>query len=117
MIRKIKFYKTKSGNSPVEQFIDSLKSKQAQKVIWVLRLIEELKFVPAKYFKKLINTENLWEIRINFGNDTFRLIGFFENNTIVVLVHGLSKKSQKLSKQDIALAHERKKEYFRRKKK
>lgn len=99
----------------MEQFIDSLKSKQAQKVLWVLRLIEEIDSVPARYFKKLVNTENLWEVRIDFGSDTFRLLGFFDGKTVVVLMHGLRKKSQKLSKQAIALAQERKKEYFRRK--
>ena len=99
----------------MEQFIDSLKSKQAQKVLWVLRLIEEIDFVPARYFKKLVNSENLWEVRIDFGSDTFRLLGFFDGNIVIVLVHGLRKKSQKLSKQAIALALERKKEYIRRK--
>jgi phage-related protein len=115
MARKVKFYKTASGNSPVEQFIDSLNSKQAQKVLWVLRLIEEIDSVPARYFKKLVNTENLWEVRIDFGSETFRLFGFFDGNFVIVLVHGLKKKSQKLSRQAITLAQERKKEYFRRK--
>lgn len=101
----------------MEQFVDSLSSKQAKKVVWVLRLIEEIDSVPLRYFKKLVNTENIWEVRIDFGSDTFRLLGFFDGNIIIVLVHGLRKKSQKLSKQDIAIAQERKKEYFRRKKK
>ena len=99
----------------MERFIDSLKSKRAQKVLWVLRLIEEKDSVPARYFKKLVNTENLWEVRVDFGSDTFRLLGFFDGNIVVVLVHGLRKKRQKLSRQDITVAQERRKEYFRRK--
>jgi hypothetical protein len=35
---KIIFYKTDSGKSPVQEFIDSLSDKQAKKVAWVLRL-------------------------------------------------------------------------------
>ncbi|MHC4681285.1 MAG: type II toxin-antitoxin system RelE/ParE family toxin [Planctomycetota bacterium] len=115
MDREIRFYRTESGNCPVEQFIDSLKGKQAQKVTWVLNLIEILDTIPSRYFKKLADTEDLWEARIGFGSDTFRLLGFFDGNMLVVFVHGFKKKSQKLSKQAVALAHERKKDYFRRK--
>jgi len=115
MNREIRFYRTQSGNCPAEQFIDSLKGKQAQKAVWVLNLIEELDTIPSRYFKKLANTEDLWEARIDFGSDTFRLLGFFDGNMIIVFVHGFGKKSQKLPKHAIALAHERKKDYFRRK--
>jgi len=55
-MREILFYRTESGLSPVEEFLDSLESKQAQKVAWVLQLIEELDVVPTQYFKKLVNT-------------------------------------------------------------
>jgi phage-related protein len=115
MSRTIIFYRTGSGHCPVEEFLDSLNGKQAQKVAWVLRLVEELDVIPSKYFKKLVNTKDLWEARIDFGRDTFRLIGFFDGNQMVVLVHGFQKKSQKIPKQMIELAHERKKDYFRRK--
>ena len=53
-MREILFYRTESGSSPVEDFLDSLESKQAQKVAWVLQLIEELDVVPSQYFKKLV---------------------------------------------------------------
>ncbi len=115
MNREIRFYRTESGSCPVEKFIDSLNGKQAQKVVWVLQLIEEMDTIPSRYFKKLVNTEDLWEARIDFGSDTFRLIGFFDSNMVLVFVHGFKKKSQKLQRKNIALAHELKKEYFRRK--
>lgn len=37
--------------------------KHAQKVAWVLRLVERLDVVLQQYFKKLVATEDLWEIR------------------------------------------------------
>ena len=52
-MREIIFYETESGKSPVEEFLESLSPKEAQKVTWVLRLIEELPTIPKKYFKKL----------------------------------------------------------------
>ena len=58
-MREILFYKTASGRNPVKEFLDSLKSKQSQKVAWVLQLLEELDRVPKQYFKKLENTEEI----------------------------------------------------------
>jgi hypothetical protein len=51
-MREIVFYRTESGASPVEDFFDSLSGKQAQKVIWVLSLIQEVDPIPSQYFKK-----------------------------------------------------------------
>jgi phage-related protein len=79
-VREIRFYRSRSGRSPVEEFLDSLTAKQAQKVVWALRLVEEMERVPAQYFKKLTGTEDLWEVRVQHGGDTFRLLGFFDGS-------------------------------------
>ena len=81
-MRTVNFYQTERGNSPVEDFLDSLSGKQAQKVVWVLRLIEELNAVPGQYLKKLVNTEDIWEVRVQFGGNIFRLLGFFDGSTL-----------------------------------
>jgi hypothetical protein len=47
-MKEIVFYRTQSGASPVEDFLNSLSGKQAQKVLWVLRLIQELDSVPSQ---------------------------------------------------------------------
>jgi len=59
-VKKIIFYKTDSGNNPVQEFIVSLSDKQAKKVAWVLRLVRDLKITPTKYFKKLVNSNGIW---------------------------------------------------------
>jgi hypothetical protein len=51
------FYKTIEGKCPVQDFLDSLPGKVAQKVAWVLILLDDLEFVPSTYFKKLAGTE------------------------------------------------------------
>ncbi len=53
-VRTIEFYRTETGKSPVEEFLDSLPDKHARKVTWVLRLVERLDFVPKQYLKKII---------------------------------------------------------------
>ena len=66
-MRDIQFYRTQTDHSPVEDFLDSLSGSQAAKIAWVLQLVEELDMVPKQYFKKLTNTEDLWEVRVQVG--------------------------------------------------
>jgi len=115
-MREVIFYKTNNGDCPIEKFLDSLSAKQAKKVTWVLSLIEKLALVPKQYFKKLEGTEGVWEVRIDVGNDTFRLLGFFDKGNLVILTNGFAKKTQKTPASEIALAEARKKDYLNKKK-
>ena len=98
-MRQVRFYRTHAGHCPVEEFLDNLPSKKAQKVVWVLRLIEELDEIPTQYFKKLGGTDALWEVRARQGGDSYRLLGFFDGPKLVVLASGFSKKSQKVPRE------------------
>ncbi len=113
--RTVNFYRLPNGQSPVEAFLDSLTGKQAQKVLWVLKLIEELEIVPRQYFKKLVDSEGIWEVRVQFGSDTFRFLGFFDGGVLLILTNGFAKKTQKTPVQEIALAVRRKNDYLARK--
>ena len=115
-MREVIFYKTQNGDCPIEKFLDSLSAKQAKKVTWVLNLIEELAFVPKQYFKKLEDTNEIWEVRIDVGGDTFRLLGFFEKGNLIILTNGFAKKTQKIPASEISLAEARKKHYQNKKK-
>lgn len=115
-MRAIKFYRRPNGQSPIEEFLDSLTGKQAQKVLWVLELIEELETIPRQYFKKLVDSEGIWEVRVQFGNDIFRLLGFFDDGTLLILTNGFAKKTQKTPPQEIAIAIRRKNDYLARRK-
>jgi hypothetical protein len=54
MHRTVIFYETKEGRCPVKELLDSLDGKAAQKIIWVLNLLEDMDNIPSLYFKKLI---------------------------------------------------------------
>ncbi len=114
-MRKIEFYRTESDSSPVEEFLDSLTDKQTAKIAWVLRIVRDYERVSKEYFKKLVGTDDIWEIRIKFGKDIFRILCFFEKGKIIVLTNGFVKKSQKTPSSEIKLAEKRKKEYIARK--
>ena len=100
----------------MEEFLDSLNAKQAQKVLWVLKAVQELPQVPKQYFKKLEGTADLWEVRAELGGNAFRLLGFWDAGRLVVLTNGFAKKTQKTPEREIALAEQRKRDHLYRKK-
>ena len=79
----VNFYKTSDLKCPVIDFLDSLTGKTARKITWVLKLIEEIDVVPKKYFKKL-EAYDIWEVRIDFSGNTYRIMSFLS------IIHSLS---------------------------
>jgi len=115
-MRTIQFYRTRTGKCPVEEFLDDLSDRDAQKVTWVLRLVEQLEMVPQQYFKKLVGTEDLWEVRVQIGGNSYRLLGFFDGSVLLILTSGFAKKHQKSPAREIELAHQRRNDYLQRRK-
>jgi phage-related protein len=104
--RTIIFYK-----NYFEDFFVKQKSKVKEKIIWTFELIEELPQVPELYLKHFENADDLYEIRVQFGNEIFRIFCFFDQGTLVVILNGFQKKSKKTPKQEIDKARKIKKEY------
>jgi len=117
MHRMVIFYKTVDGKCPVQEFLDSLSGKTAQKVLWTLSLLEDLEIVPSTYFKKLTGTEGIWECRIQYVSNIYRIFCFFDSHSVVVLTNGLVKKSQKTPQREIARAESYRKDFLSRRKK
>ena len=113
-MRTIEFYKTSTGRCPVEEFLDSLQDRDARKVTWVLRLVESMDMVPKQYFKKLVGTDQLWEIRVQIGGNSYRFLGFFDGPVMLILTSGFSKKQQKTPIREIELAQQRRNDYLQR---
>jgi phage-related protein len=113
-VYEINFYRTRTGGCPVEAFLDSLAGKQAQKVAWTLQLIEELDRVPSKYLEKMTGTDDIWEVRVEFGGNIFRLLGWLDGRALI-LGHGFQKKTQKTPAKEIETAEQRKHDYFNQK--
>ena len=115
-MREVIFYETASGKCPVEDYLSSLTPKQTQKITWTLSLLEDLPVIPKQYFKKLVNTNDIWEVRVIFKSNIFRILGFFDGNNLIVLNHAFQKKTQKTPSQAIKTAENRKRDYFERRK-
>ena len=114
MSRTVIFYKTSDGKCPARDFLDSLPGKAAQKITWVLRLLEDMNIVPSSYFKKLLGTQEIWECRIQLGSNAYRILCFFTENSVVVLTHGFVKKTQKTPKAEIEKAETYRKDFLKR---
>ena len=113
-MKTISFYRTSSGNCPVENHLEILTDAQVLKITWVLRLIRETDYISTRYFKKLVNTDDIWEVRVNAGKNIFRLLGFFQNKELIILTNSFQKKTQKIPRKEIKLAEKRKKDFLSR---
>jgi len=111
--RDVIFYRTIEGRCPIQEFLDALAGKVAQKIVWVLRLLEELDKVPSSYLKKLTGSEEIWECRIQLGSNAYRIFCFFRDNT-VVLTHGFMKKSRKTPVREIERAEAYRRDFLGR---
>lgn len=105
-IRHIHLYK-----NYFTDFYSKLTQKVKDKIIWTFRLIETIEQVPADYLKHLEGTDGLYEIRVQVGNDIFRIFCFFDEGKLVVLANGFQKKTQKTPRAEIEKALKIKKEY------
>jgi len=90
-------------------------TKVQQKMIWTFRIIEELERIPETYFKHIENIEGLYEIRVQSGNDIFRIFCFFDDQNLIVVGHCFQKKSNKTPVKEIDRAIKIKKEYYNEK--
>ena len=88
------------------------RQKVKDKIVWTFDLIELIEKVPETYLKYLTSTDKLFEIRVQSGNDIFRIFCFFDQGNLVVLANGFQKKTQKTPKQEIEKALKIKNEYY-----
>lgn len=76
-------------------FFNKQKKKVKDKIIWTFKLIETIQLVPEEYLKHLESTDGLYEIRVQFGSDIFRIFCFFNEGKLIVLANGFQKKTKK----------------------
>lgn len=87
-----------------EKFFIGQSEKVKAKIVWTIELIEELEKVPEIYLKHIESTVRLYEIRVKFGSDIFRIFCFFDRGKLIILANGFQKKTQKTPKREIERA-------------
>ena len=61
-----------------QEFFVKQREKVRNRIIWTLSLIEELPQIPETYLKHIEGSQGLYEIRVQAGNDIFRIFCFFD---------------------------------------
>ena len=97
------------------KFYKKQDAKTRAKIDYVLKIIRELDQIPEQFFKHLKGTDALYEARIKLGSNIYRVLCFFDDGNLVILLNGFQKKTQKTPKKEIKLAEKLKKEYYEEK--
>ena len=111
MIRKIIFFE----NHFIE-FYQEQNIKVKGKIQYAFELIKQVNRVPEKFLKHLTGTKGLYEIRIEYQSNIYRIFCCFDKGKLVVLFNGFQKKTQKTPKKEIEKAIKLMEQYFEQKK-
>lgn len=90
--------------------------KVQEKFDYVMTVIRSVDRVPEKFLKYMTGTDGLYEMRIEYGSNIYRVFCFFDEGQLVILLNGFQKKSQKTPNKEIEKAERLKKEYLEEKK-
>ena len=93
-------------------FFDKLPEKVKGKIDEVLYMIMVLERIPAKFFSHMNAYDGLYEIRIEYSSNIYRIFCCFDEGNLIVLFNGFQKKSQKTPQKEIEKALKIKAEYF-----
>jgi phage-related protein len=99
------------GTYFVEFYLEQPEKVQ-EKIEFVFKVIRTVQNVPKKFLEHLTGTDGLYEIRIEFESNIYRIFCCFDKGKLVVLFNGFQKKTQKTPKKEIDLALRLKDEYF-----
>ena len=95
-----------------DDFFESLDNDLKDKIDEILYLITVIERIPRKFFESISGVKGLYEIRIEFKGNIYRIFCCFDKGNIIVLFNGFQKKSQKTPKQQIDKAELLMKTYF-----
>lgn len=110
MAREIRFYKNYFIDFYINQDI-----KVQEKIEYAFKLIRTVERVPEKFLKHIERTDGLYEIRVKYRSDIFRIFCCFDEGRIIILFNAFQKKTQKTPKKEIEKGLILKGEYFENK--
>ena len=97
------------------EFYRDLDINLKAKVQYVFELIKQVDRVPEKFLSQITGSDGLFEIRIEYRSNIYRIFCCFDQGKIIVLFNGFQKKTQKTPKNEIEKAMRLKQEYFEHK--
>ena len=107
----VKFYKTKEEHSPVEEWLNTIPRSAKAKIIRNMFLLEELGLAVREPYVKPLG-DKLYEVRAKDPNGIYRVIYFAYTGKQFVMLHGFTKKTQKIPPKEIEVAKKRMEEFI-----
>ena len=106
MRKKAIYYADERNNRPVEEFINHLEYKVKAKVLARIEFLEERwQELRRPYVDTL--EEGLCELRVIFSGNQVRVIYAYMFKDYIVLLHGITKKTKEVPRDDILKAKNR----------
>lgn len=96
-----------SIHKDIDKFINSLSKEERDKVEWAVKMLEIKEYRIEMPFSRKIEND-IYELRIKSSKNIRIFYTFYQD--IIVLLHIISKKSQKLPLKDLNTARNRPKE-------
>lgn len=112
MYREIIFYE-----DYFDDFYKTLDKKTQEKVDEVLFYLTIVYKIPRKFFLSITGVKGLYEVRVEFVGNIYRIFCCLDKGNLVVLFNGFQKKSQKTPSKEIEKAKILMKRYFDEKEK
>lgn len=112
MVRKIIFFE----NHFIE-FYQKQNKEVKGKIQYVFELLKQVERVPKKFLEHLTGTDGLYEIRIEYQSNIYRIFCCFDEGKLVVLFNGFQKKTQKTPIKELNKAKKLMNAYFKQKNK
>jgi len=112
---QVELYETERGNCPVEDFLEEIEDEKLKVKLWALidLLSEKGEYLTTPHAQKLKNTNDIWELRLRYKKNQYRILYFFTGDKIILL-HAFVKKTRKIPDQDKKIAEKRRREWERR---
>lgn len=110
----IEFFEFSDGFKPVFEFINNLPTKEKAKIISEIGLLQDygielsLPRVRKIHGKKY---SGLWELRVRFSSNYYRILYFLYKNRTFILLHGFTKKNKKIERKHLKMAKTRMEDY------
>ncbi len=98
------------------EFYQDQDEKVKSKIQYVFELIKQVERVPKKFLDHIKGADGLFEVRVEYQSNIYRIFCCFDEGRLVVLFNGFQKKTQKTPKKEIEKAERFMKEYFQSKK-
>ena len=104
------YYERSNGRCPTESFLSGLSAQDRVRVNRAIARLEAYGHTLGMPYIELLR-DGIWELRVRVGRVRYRLFFFFHGASLIVLTHGIIKKSGQVADSEIEKALEYRADY------